>query len=322
MKAGSMRNGFTLVELLVTLLIAGLLMAGLSRIVFSSLDNASEIHRQGDLQAQAHLAMRRMVEAVQNGERLIVPQRDNINTASIAENVRRGVFPKPSGWIDSAVLAVSLDQYSDIDFENGADRDNDNDGLNDEDTPADWNFDFAPGLWLLDDDGDGDIDEGANGDDDEDGAEDEDWLDGFDNDGDGRIDEDPGDDVNNDGCAGLCAVDDDGDDLVDETMSGGADNDDEDDANAEDWLDLRVFHMSGKQLLERTPAPFEVTGTAPVSGRDFLEEVIARDVVALTFERLSSATSFELVRIALKLENDQGEQVALETTVRVGAQSY
>jgi len=313
-------HGFTLLELLITLAISGVLVAGLTSIVTSSMNSASEIHRKSNLQSQAHLAMRRMVEAVRRADRLMVPQRDNINTGSISENIRRGLFPVPSGWNNTAVLAVSLDGYSDIDFVDGADRDNDGDGRVNEDPPADWNYDFAPGLWRLDDDGDGEIDEGDTSDDDEDGAENEDWLDGIDNDGDGRIDEDPGSDLRQNGCPGLCGVDDDGDDLVDESFVGGTSNDDEDDATGEDWLDIRVFHLSNNQLLERIPAPFEVTGTAPVTGRDFIEEVIAYDVVELTFERIDSSATPELVRIELKLENEEGERVELETTVRVGTE--
>ncbi|MFK8020098.1 MAG: PilW family protein [Pseudomonadales bacterium] len=314
------KAGFTLLELLITLAIAGVLVAGLTSIVTSSMNSAVEIHRKSNLQSQAHLAMRRMVEAIQRADRLTVPQRDNVNTGSIRENFRRGVFPVPAGWNDTAVLAVTLDGYSDIDLVDGADRDNDGDGRVNEDPPADWNFDYAPGLWRLDDDGDGEIDEGDNDDDDEDGTSDEDWLDGIDNDGDGRIDEDPGADVLNNGCPGLCGTDDDGDDLVDETFSGGVGNDDEDNLGGEDWLDLRVFHMSNNQLLERIPAPFEVSGTPPISGRDFVEEVIAYDVVELSFERLDTGTNAELVRIELKLENEEGERVELETTIRVGTE--
>ncbi len=311
-------SGFTLLELLITISIAGLLMAGLSRVMISGMDSAAEIRRQSNLQAQAHLAMRRMVESVQRADRLVVPQRDDVRTGTIRENIREGFFPVPGGWNDTAVLAVTLDGLSDIDFIDGPVRDNDGDGQANEDAPADWNFDFAPGLWNLDDDGDGEIDEGNDADDDEDGATNEDWLDGVDNDGDGRIDEDPGDDLNNDSCAGVCGVDDDDDGLIDENFTGAEDNDDEDDANAEDWLDLRVFHLSGNLLMERTPAPFEVTGVAPVSGRDFIEEVIAYDVSELRFVRTDTGSTAELLGIRLVLQNASGERVELETTVRVG----
>ncbi|MEM6639654.1 MAG: prepilin-type N-terminal cleavage/methylation domain-containing protein [Pseudomonadota bacterium] len=56
-------------------------------------------------------------------------------------------------------------------------RDDDGDGMIDEDPGADMNGDGAPGVLGVDDDGDGFIDEGDVNDDDEDGRVDEDWVD-------------------------------------------------------------------------------------------------------------------------------------------------
>ena len=83
---------------------------------------------------------------------------------------------------------------------------------------------------------------------------------------------------------------------------------------------MRAFYLSSSDLIERIPVPYDVTGDGSISGRDYLEEIIAHDVVELGFERLDTSTTPELVRIVLKLENEEGERVELETTIRVGTE--
>ncbi len=319
MKQPSHRNGFTLVEVLLTLVMSALLITGVVTMVNRSIDSGAYISRQNQLQAEAHLAMRRMVESVQRAERLFVPQADNPATMVIAENLRSEQVP-PSGS-GTAVLAISLDRFSDVNLDGDIDRDNDQDGNINEDPPADWNNDQAPGIFGVDDDGDGTVDEGNIADDDEDGSDNEDPVDGEDNDGDGRIDEDPGADVNGDGCAGLCGVDDDGDGFVDEIDILLDANDDEDFFEGEDWHDTKVFYISNGELIERTPVDYDATGLGGITGRDYVEETLSERISLLTFERLPVASGEQQrLRIVLRLRNDDGEEVQLETTTRLGSE--
>lgn len=310
--------GFTLLELMITLALSGLLMAGFIGLMNTTTDGAQTIKTRNQLQADAQFAMKRMVTAVRQADVLILPQRDNPATGGIMEHIRKQNIPPGAGETDIAVLAVGHSRFTDADFDNSIDVDNDGDGRINEDPPADWNNDNAPGIWQVDDDADGEIDEGDVADDDEDGSEDEDPIDGIDNDGDGRIDEDPGADLNADGCAGKCGVDDDSDLFVDEVA---APNDDEDTATDEDWLDTRVFQIVEGNLIERTPVNFDLNGANGITGRDIAVETIVENVSMLNISRESPAGSrHELVRIELQLRTAEGEQVLLETAVRVGTE--
>ncbi len=303
---------------MITVALSGLLLAGFTRLINATTDGAALINTRNQLQADAQFAMKRLVSAVQQADVLILPQRDNPTTGSINENIRMQNVPPGAGETGQAVLAVGHSRFMDADFDDSVDVDNDGDGRINEDPSADWNNDDAPGIWQVDDDADGQVDEGNAADDDEDGSDDEDPIDGIDNDGDGRIDEDPGEDRNSDGCAGKCGVDDDGDLFVDEVTAA---NDDEDTATNEDWLDTKVFQISGASLIERTPVNFDLNGADGITGRDIAVETIAENVSMLKFTRESPAGSKqEYVRIELRLGNPEGEHVLLETAVRVGTE--
>lgn len=308
--------GFTLLELMITIALSGLLMAGFIGLINTTTDGAEIIKTRNQLQRDAQFAMNRMVQAVKQADVLLLPQRDNPATAGTMENIRKQNIPPGAGETDMAVLAIGHSRFTDADFDNSIDVDNDGDGRINEDPPADWNNDNAPGIWQVDDDADGEIDEGDIADDDEDGFEDEDPVDGVDNDGDGRIDEDPGADLNADGCAGKCGVDDDLDLFVDEVAPA---NDDEDTATNEDWLDTRVFQIVEGALVERTPLNFDLNGLNGITGRDIAVETIVENVTMLNIIRESPAGSRnEFVRIELQIGAADGEHVLLETAVRVG----
>jgi len=180
-------------------------------------------------------------------------------------------------------------------------------------------YDFNPGIHLIDDGGDGSVDDSFfDGDDDERfHSADEDPINGIDDDADGVTDEDPGADMNGDGCPGLCGVDDDNDGQVDE---GNADDDDEDGVVDEDWLDAVVFYLQGDSLIERHPVPWDETANGFVSGRDFIESVIAEGVTRFRVERpIASSPTLQIIDLTLELTDpDSGETVNLHTQIRVG----
>ncbi|MGB5409577.1 MAG: prepilin-type N-terminal cleavage/methylation domain-containing protein [Thiogranum sp.] len=315
-------RGYTLVELLMSVVIASMLMLGLSGVASQAIQTHDMVREKNRLTDQARFAMQQMVRTVSHSRLLLLPQNDR-PASNWLENVREETVPPTPPTDDStkytAVLAVTLPASIDLDTDGFPDADNDRDGRIDEDPPADNTFDNATGIFQIDDGGDGKVDEFSGccrWDDEEDfGITDEDGINGIDDDGDGRVDEDPGSDVNGDGCHGICGVDDDGDGLVDE--GSGNSNDDEDDQTDEDWYDPLVFYLNGDTLMQRTPVPWETSGDGLVSGLDFIAEPIADNVTRFRVERVAGAD--QLVDLTLELTSPlSGETVSLHTRVRVG----
>ncbi len=321
-------NGFTLVEMLIALAIATLLVAALGGMVGQALNTRDAAHEKNELTRQARFAMDRMVRAVGNTRLLLLPFNDKA-ASNWPENIREETVPASPPIGDStkatAVLAVTLPLYSDLDADGYPDADDDEDGLIDEDLPNDRNYDYASGIYLIDDDGDGAVDEDPsyNWDDDETNAVyNEDPIDGIDNDGDTNIDEDPASDNNGDGCPGICGVDDDGDGTIDE---GSAYDDDEDDGEYDDWYNPVVFYLdinfySVGTLVERTPVPWDTNASGTVTGQDFITSEIAENVTRFRVERLPLGSDREqTVDLILELTSPvTGETVSLNTRVRVG----
>ena len=322
------QRGITLVELLITVAIATLLIAGLSGIVSIGLQSEDAIRERNDLTQQARFAMQRMVAAVHGTRRLMLPLADNPNT-DWSEHVREesvpAKVPEGSSKKATAVLAVTLSVTQDIDEDGFMDADNDKDGLIDEDIGFDNNDDNQPGIAGIDDDGDGLVDESSKEDDDEDedtaGTKDEDPLNGIDDDADGSVDEDFGADMNNDQQPGLEGVDDDADGTKDESNKED-DDEDEDDRGTkdEDWFDTVVFYLRAGKLIERLPAFGDVNGDGSVTGADYTESVIADNVTRFRVERIPRGDDRAL-RVDLKLElknPDSDKIIELQTQVRIG----
>ena len=319
--AGAPR-GFTLVELLVSLALAALLLAAMSGLVRNTLGTDEIVAERNELQRDARFALERMVRTVSHSRKLLLPQNDNPNT-NWPEHIREQTIPASppvgSSTFATAVLAVTLPDYVDLDADGFADADDDRDGQIDEDLPNDAHHDFFPGIMLIDDDGDGSVDEGSGwAEDDEDGQTNEDPIDGIDNDGDGSIDEDPPSDNNGDGCPGRCGVDDDGDGTIDD---GSDDNDDEEASEFEDGYDPVVFYLDGNVLMERMPVPWNEDGNSspdgPNDGRDVVASSIANNVTRLRFEKANTAAG-PLILIELELTGPTGAAVNLGARVRVG----
>ncbi|MCP4333147.1 MAG: hypothetical protein GY785_10870 [Gammaproteobacteria bacterium] len=317
-----MSYGFTYVEMMLTLAIASLIILGLSGVVNQALQSQDAVTETNKLTREARFAMQRMVRSVSHSRLLLLPLRDKL-ASNWPENIREQTVPASPPIGDStlatAVLAVTLPLYSDLDGDGYPDADDDRDGLIDEDLPNDRNYDFAPGIYLIDDDGDGQVDEdfAFNWDDDETNAQvNEDPIDGIDNDDDNNIDEDNASDMNGDGCPGLCGVDDDNDGTIDE---GSADDDDEDGGEFDDWYNPVVFYLAGGTLKQRTPVPWDMSGGGLVGGQDFITSDIADNVTRFRVERLDNGSVFEVIDLTLELTSPlTGETVSLQTQVRVG----
>jgi len=321
-RVGRREQGFTLIELLVTAAISVVIVAGLSGVIQASVTTRNSLDERLGLLREAEFAMERMTRAVAHSRLLLLPLADRAST-NWPEHIREQTVPASppigSSTLATAVLAVTLPLYSDLDFDGFPDADNDRDGRIDEDIGADSNNDVASGIYLIDDDGDGLVDESGlfYFDDDEfNSVVDEDPVNGIDDDGDGSIDEDPPADANADGCDGLCGVDDDGDGAIDES---GTANDDEDGATDEDWYDSVVFYLSGSTLRERTPVPWDESGTGGITGRDFLTSDIASQVTRVRFERIAPTNAGSpLIDITLELTGANAQTVSLNRRVRIG----
>ncbi len=230
--------GFTYIEMLLTVTITGFIMLALMGVVNTATETSDDVRQRNDLTRQARFAMQRMVRNVSHSRDLLLPLRDK-PASNWPENIREQTVPASPPIGDStlatAVLAVTLPAYQDLDNDGFPDADDDRDGLIDEALPNDPNYDFAPGIYLIDDGGDGQVDENPlfGWDDDETlGQVNEDPIDGIDNDADNNVDEDNASDMNGDGCPGICGVDEDNDGTIDE---GSADGDDEDGGEFDDW---------------------------------------------------------------------------------------
>lgn len=335
-KANGHQHGLTLLELLVTLAIASMLMAGLAGVVGSTLQLQSSSQMRNDLTRQARFAMQRMVSAVQESPRLLLPLADNPNT-NWSEHIRVQTVPastpEGSSTLATAVLAVTLSPNLDIDQDGWGDANNDQDYLDlnnnssrdsgeperiDEDLGRDNSNDGAPGIIGIDDNGDGSIDDSdatnPNFDNDEDDANTEDSINGIDDDNDGSIDEDIRGDMNDDSASGQLGIDDDYDTSIDESATK---DDDEDGTQDEDWLDPVVFYLSGNQLIERLPSLTDTNNDSIITGADYTESVVADGVVLLRIERIPQNRAL-LIDITLTLADASGEQFSLSRQLRLG----
>lgn len=251
-----------------------------------------------------------MQRAIENTIVLVVPQEEHFGTSNL-ESVR-----------EPGVIAVALDPTIDRDGNGVPDADNDGDGRIDEDFPRDANNDDAPGIRGVDDDNNGITDVALFGNRDDDETRnsisgDEDPINGLDDDGDDAIDEDPPADMNGDGAPGIAGVDDDGDGTIDE---GSANDDDEDGLVDEDWLDTVVFRLIGTNLFERTPVPWDQNQSGSITGRDYVEQIIAENVTSFVVRRIASPEGgLPIVEIDLVLTQANGNTVARTVKFLVGS---
>ncbi|WP_417616054.1 PilW family protein [Oceanisphaera sp.] len=288
------QQGLTLLELLGAVAILSLLMAGLGGLIGSALELQSEGQTKNTLAHEAHFAMTRMTESVQNSRHLLLPLVDNPDT-SWSEHIRVETVPasppEGSSTLATAVLAVTLSPRQDLDGDGWADANNDKDFLDlnnnglrdpgeaeliDEDLDADHTRDGAPGIIGIDDDGDGSVDASS--------ASNQAW----DNDEQGG---NPG-----------SSSDDDGDGQI-----------------GEDSFEPVVYYLSGDQLIERWPSFSDQNGDSLVDGRDYTESVIAEGVTLLRIERVPLGGSrAQLVDITLTLTQDADNSISLQRRVRLG----
>ena len=315
-------TGFTLIELMVSLALGALVLISIGALIPTARESHASVHERNRVNQEARFAMTRMVQAVSGTRKLLLPVPDKPSTPW-REHVREETVPPSppeTGSIKAtAVLAVTQSQAVDLDGDGFPDADNDRDGLLDEDWPSDITNDSDPGVRDIDDDGNGWVDDGFFNDADDDerfSASDEDPINGIDDDDDGDIDEDPPGDMNADNAPGIAGVDDDGDGSTDE---GDDRDDDEDGQSDEDWLDPVVFYLQGGNLMERTPVPWDESGSGGVTGRDYVESVIADGITLLRFERIPQGSGRAvLIDITLEITGGNGHVTSLNTRIRVG----
>ena len=208
-------KGLTLVELLVTITIVGIIATAAIPLLSTCLDAHSQGHARSRLYHEGLLAMERMTSGVRRCTFLLIPNNHNTKRDILAFS---GFLNDDDDYYFNDPLFPRID----------------------EEPSDDMNLDGKCGIAGIDDDGDAQIDEWHmwSQDDDEDGVIDEDPIDGVDNDGDGNIDEDCGIDTNNDGAPGIVGMDDDGDGVVDE---GSIWDDDEDGQYGRDVLNEVIY---------------------------------------------------------------------------------
>ena len=321
----ALQAGYALVELVVAIGIAAMLLAGLQQLLGVGIQTMEVVEERTEQARQARFAMSRMVDAVHQSERLLLPLANNPATPfdeSVREQTVPASPPQSGSTLATAVLAVTLSPAQDMDGNGIFDADNDGDGQFDEDPSGDVTMDFVTGIIGIDDDGDGATDEAhtssgpAEDDDDEDGTANDDGWNGIDDDGDGMIDEDPKKDMSGDALPGIGGFDDDGDGTVDE---GDKNDDDEDGLVNEDWFDPVVFYLQGTTLWERRAVPWDENEDSLINGRDYVESAIADSVTLLRFERVPLNGGQQLVDITLGLTNANGESINLNTQVHLGS---
>ncbi|MGD8891944.1 MAG: type II secretion system protein [Desulfobacterales bacterium] len=226
-------KGLTLVELLVTITIMGIIAVAAMPLLSTCLEAHGKGIARSELYQEGLLAMERMTSGVRRCTFLLIPN---------AHDTTRDILAF-SGFIND-----DDDYYF-------------NDSLFpkiDEDLKGEMTIDDLPGIGMVDDDGDGLVDESADhSDDDEDGLLGEDPLNGEDDDGDGNIDEDVNHDSNDDGAQGIAKIDDNGDGQVDNGAT--SSDDDEDGVQNEDSLNpvMYTFESGTNTLTESLPSTGE-----------------------------------------------------------------
>ncbi|MBT8437338.1 MAG: prepilin-type N-terminal cleavage/methylation domain-containing protein, partial [Gammaproteobacteria bacterium] len=80
-------DGFTYVELMITLAIASLIIVGLGGVVGQALQSQDAVSESNRLTRDARFAMQRMLRSVTNSRRLLLPLRDN-PSSNWPENIR------------------------------------------------------------------------------------------------------------------------------------------------------------------------------------------------------------------------------------------
>lgn len=276
-------KGLTLVELLVTITIMGIIAAAAIPLLSTCLEAYSQGNARSGLYREGLLAMERMTSGVRSTSFLLIP-----NGHKQTRNI----------------LAVSGMINNDNDFYFG-------DPLFpriDEDTGSKM-MGFNDGVPGYDDDGDGQIDERDSPDDEEDGTTDEEILNGTDDDSDGNIDEDLDSDADSNGFPGIQGSDDDGDGQVDEMFNNNyKDDDDEDGSIDEDFIlpRLYTFESASNTLYELVAD----SGNWIEPSYSYISVALSNHVssFSVTYE-MPDATHAPRILISLTLTGDDGESI-------------
>ena len=200
-------KGLTLVELLVAIMILGLIALAITAFLSSAIQAQASGNKKSALYREGLLTMERITDSIRRCTHLKIPNAHNPTRNMVAlsgfvnddndyyfddplfpridedvwrdmnndnENGIAGKDDDGDGLTDEGFGDYNDDEDSAENEDLLDGQDNDGDGNIDEDTWADLNLDWSPGVKGMDDDGDGVIDEGHENDDDEDGQQDED----------------------------------------------------------------------------------------------------------------------------------------------------
>jgi prepilin-type N-terminal cleavage/methylation domain-containing protein len=230
-------KGLTLVELLVTITILGIIAGAAIPLLSASLDANKQGTSRSQLYHEGLLAMERMTSGVKRCTFLLIPNAHKPTRDILAFS---GLTNEDDDYYFNDPLFPKID----------------------EDPRGEMSQDDAPGILGVDDDGDGLVDEELStehGDDDEDYALEEDPLNGEDDDGDGNIDEDTGHDSNDDGAPGIAEMDDNSDGVVDNGYT--AADDDEDGERNEDNINPVMYTFDSFANTLREQSTYQGTTT-------------------------------------------------------------
>jgi prepilin-type N-terminal cleavage/methylation domain-containing protein len=268
-------KGLTLVELLISMGIMGIIATAAIPLLSSSLEVYSSGTAKSQLYQEGFRAIERMTAGAKKTTFLIVPNGHN-----------------PTRTILAFSRLVNSD--NDFYFEDPLFPRIDED-------PNDY-FDFGGwGIQGVDIDGDGSVNEGNWTDDDEDASVQEEIFDGLDNDGDGSIDEEVAEDLNFDTKPGLLGIDDDDDGQVDEMANPNYDADDDEDGSINE--EKVLFAVYSYDSATNTLAEIH---SLPNSGITHAPRMVLSDHVT-NFEAFFEAP--ERIRITLELTGDEGESL-------------
>jgi prepilin-type N-terminal cleavage/methylation domain-containing protein len=265
------QNGLTLVELLVTIAIVGIIAGAAIPLLSASLDANNQGTSRSRLYHEGLLAMERMTSGVKRCTFLLIP---NAHTKTRDILAFSGLTNDDGDYYFNDPLFPKID----------------------EDPSGEMSKDDTAGILGVDDDGDGLVDEHIfeHGDDDEDEVLEEDPLNGEDDDGDGNIDEDVGHDSNDDGSPGIAEMDDNGDGVVDNGDT--AVDDDEDGVRNEDCINPVIYTFDSGTNTLKEQSIYQGTTT-----------ILSTHVTTFEAKYLSPAD----IRLRLVLQGDDGRTIEL-----------
>jgi len=99
--------GQSLIELLISITIAGVLLAGMQGLINTALNAETSTHTRNNTVQQGRFAMQMMVQSVRKTRRLMIPLGENPATAYL-ESDRNGTYLSFFGWPNFRTFSRAL----------------------------------------------------------------------------------------------------------------------------------------------------------------------------------------------------------------------